>query len=283
MQKAYLLLFSALLLPACGGGDPVTPPPSAEEMEAQALEEAEGLCFDTLHGNIELRAQALEKLTAVTDAYPENARAHFMLGLCSLAAAAEEGNFLALLAIEPALTKAMDLEPDNTRIAGFLSLTRFNRARQFNDQAALDTAIQELIEAADIDDFNNFTLALAFSQLEPATGYPQIAVDKLLERQAGCSPDISDCVNNPIAPHRDPGFFMQLGDAYARIADKANASGAYAAALTADGAATWPFANEAQEWADTLDARLSLLADADPKNDPPYFLSGPRTCTGCHR
>lgn len=282
MHKGYFVLLTSLLLSACGD-EPAPPSPSAAEVEAQALKEAEDLCFATLHGDVELRSAALDKLTAVAEAYPGDARAHYMLGLCSLAASAEESNFLAFLSVEPALTTAMELDPENTRVAGFLSLTRFNRARQLHDQAGVDAAVQELTEASKIDNFNNFTLALAFSQLEPATGYPQIAVDKLLERQAWCTPAVSDCINNPVAPHRDPGFFMQLGDAYARVADKAKASEAYAAALAADGADTWPLAKDAQVWAAALDDRLALFADVDPKNDPPFFLSGARTCTGCHR
>lgn len=285
MRMNWLLLACSLVaVAACGGSE--DPPPTeapAPGEEPADVKAAIDLCFETLHGKVELRAEALDALRTATEAHPDNARAFYLLGLCSLAAAAEEGNISAFLGVEPAFEEAMKLDPKNTRIGGFLGLFRFIRARQFKNEAGAEAAIAELTAAAEADDFNNFTLALAFSQLDPSTGHPQTAVEKLLERRDKCTPDITDCVNNPVAPHRDQGFYMQLGDAHARVADKANAADAYATALAADGTDTWPFAAEAEAWSAALDERLSLFADGDPANDPPYFLSGARSCTGCHR
>jgi hypothetical protein len=92
----------------------------------------------------------------------------------------------------------------------------------------------------------------------------------------------SSCFNSEVAPHRQSGLLMQLGDVHARLGDKAQAEQAYAAALGADDADTWRYAAEAQEWVSAIDERMALHADADPSNDPDFFLGSARACLGCH-
>ena len=52
--------------------------------------------------------------------------------------------------------------------------------------------------------------------------------------------------------------------------------------MAAESADTWPFADDAQGFIDDIDARVAAFTDADPGNDPAFFLSGARTCTACH-
>src|SRR5689334_10073262 len=121
-MRALALMISIVLTTACGP-EPSSPPPPppAEPAEVTA---AIDLCFATLHGQVDQRADAIDALRTATDKYPTNARAFYFLGLCSLAALAEDGNLAAIVTVDDALTKAMQLDPKNTRAAGFLWLSR---------------------------------------------------------------------------------------------------------------------------------------------------------------
>jgi hypothetical protein len=151
------------------------------------------------------------------------------------------------------------------------------------DQPSIDAAVQGLIDASNQDSFNSFPLALGLTPLPIDTGYPALAAQKLEARRAGCSASDETCVNSTEAPHRDSGYMMQMGDTYTRLGDKTKAVDAYSVALAAAGVGTWPYAADAKIWAGAVDDRLMLYADSDPTNDPPGFLSGPKSCTGCHR
>jgi hypothetical protein len=271
----------AFVLAAAGCGD--GPPPAPPEEPAEITEAVE-LCMRTLHGEVGLRAEALGKLRTATVDYPAHPKPFLFLGMCSLAALVEDGDLGAGLRVDAALSRAIELDPANTRALGFLWLTRFQIARAIGNDAGTESAIQGLLDASAADDFNNFTLAIAFSQLEVSTGYPQKAVDALLERLDKCRGPEADsaCVNSAVAPHRDPGFMMQLADAHVRVGARAEAEQAYAQALAFEDVATWPFARDAAAWAAGIDERVALHADGEPTNDPGFFLSGPKTCTGCH-
>jgi tetratricopeptide (TPR) repeat protein len=274
------LLGILLPLAACGGSHE-PPPPSAAEIEEAQVKEATDLCMKATQGDAALRAPAIEKLRDMTEAYPNNARAFFYLGMCSILDLTEGDNLGAIVDVDPALSRAHELAPDDHRIAGNMWLARFNIAFAFKDQERIDAAVQGLIAASDADIFASFVLGTALPRLEPSTGYPQLAVERLEALVEACS-TLEYCRNSPIVLHHDPGLYMQLGDAYARVGDGAKAAGAYSKALTADGYATWAILDEAKAWADGIEERVMLHTDADPKNDPGQFLEGPRTCSGCH-
>ena len=79
------------------------------------------------------------------------------------------------------------------------------------------------------------------------------------------------------------GSAMLFGDVYARVGDKTSASSYYTAALSAPSSSNWLLRADAQAALDGLDARAAAWTDADPANDPAFFLSGKRTCTACHQ
>ncbi len=266
----------------CGSTEEPKPTPSAAEIEAAAVESAVSLCMDTLHGKVELRPEAIDELLAVTETYPNNARAHYFLGMCSLASFVEDGSLAGRGRVEPALARAVALDPTITNAVGNLALSRFNAALFLKNQANIDAATQELIAVADADIFNTFVLAFGLMQLGRDTPYPQMAADRLDAYDAECSMR-EYCRNSEIVPHHDAGLFMHSGDAHVRIGNQAKADDYYQKALRADGADTWLFLDEAKVWAAGTTERIALHADADPTNDPPMFLSGKRACQTCHQ
>lgn len=266
----------------CGSTDEPKPAPTAAEKEAAAIESAVTLCMDTLHGKVELRQDAIDELLTVTDTYPNNARGHYFLGMCSLASFVEDGSLAGRGRIEPALARAVELDPSITNAVGNLVLNRFNTALFLKNQADIDAATKELIAVADADIFNTFVLAFGLMQLGRDTPYPQMAADRLDTYNAQCSM-YKYCRNSESVPHHDVGLFMHSGDAHVRVGNQAKADEYYQKALVADGADTWPFLQDAKDWAAGSAARIALHADADPTNDPPMFLSGTRACRACHQ
>lgn len=239
-------------------------------------------CYATLHGDVSGRAEALAKLELATANHPDNGPAFLFLGMCSLAALAEDNDLGRLPKIEPALSRAIELMPDDRRIPGWLATVRVQTARILGDEAATKKAVDEMVAAADLyPEFNNVSLAIAFSGFPLDTPYPALAVQRL-EAIVTCGETDPKCRDNAAAPHNVPGSAMLFGDVYARVGDKANASTYYAAALAADSASTWAQKSEAQAALDGLDQRIAAWTDDDPGNDPAFFLSGKRTCTACH-
>ncbi len=275
----------ALLLVALNAGCGSTseqPLPTAAEKEAADIAAAATLCMDTLHGKVELRAEAIDALLTVTDTYPNNAYGHYFLGMCSLAAFVEDGSIAGRGRVEPALSRTVELDPGIINAVGNLALQRFNTALFLKNPMDIDAATKELIAAADADVFNTFVLSFGLIQLERDTPYPQMAADRLDAYNAECSKH-AYCRNSEDVPHHDAGLFMHSGDAHVRVGNQAKADEYYQKALAADGGDSWAFLADAQAWAAGTADRIALHADADPTNDPPLFLSGRRTCQGCHQ
>lgn len=257
-----------------GGAGPSDPPDVADAIAA---------CYVTLHGDTSGRKDAIAKLEAATVSHPDNGRAHLFLGMCSLAALAEDNDLSALPKIEPALEKAITLSPEDKRIPGWLATVRVQTARILGDEAKTKQAIDEMIAAADLyPEFNNVSLAIAFTGFPLDTPYPAMAVQRL-EAIVNCGETDEKCRDNPAAPHNVPGSAMLFGDVYARVGDKTSASSYYTAALSAPSSSNWLLRADAQAALDGLDARAAAWTDADPANDPAFFLSGKRTCTACHQ
>ncbi len=257
-----------------GGGAPVEPADVTAAIDA---------CYVTLHGDVTGRADALAQLKSATEAHPDNGRAFLFLGMCSLAALAEDGSISALGDIEPSLERAIELMPDDLRIPGWLATVRVQTARMLGTPAEVDAAIEEMIAAADLyPEFNNVSLAIAFAGFPLDTPYPAMAAMRL-SAIADCGATDEKCRDNAAAPHNIPGSLMLFGDVYARTGDGATAAGFYQQALDADSAASWPYRTEATAMRDGVDARVAAWTDADDTNDPDFFLFGVRTCTGCHQ
>jgi hypothetical protein len=109
-----------------------------------------------------------------------------------------------------------------------------------------------------------------------------MAVDRLAAIE-DCGQIDERCRDNAAAPHNVPGSLMLFGDVYARVGLEAEARSYYEQALAAESAPTWHLTGEAQAVLDDLEARIAAFTDADPDNDPAFFLSGPSTCSGCHQ
>jgi hypothetical protein len=269
----------ALFLLACGDGSAAPGPSGAQDTE---VSDAIALCLRTLHGEVALRQQAIDALVVATDDHPDSARAFFHLGMCSLAATVEDGDQAALGRVDYSLSWASKLDPSLRGPRGNLWVVRLNGAIARKDSAAVEEAASELIAAADADPFNVFIMSFGLTQLPLSSGHPATAAKRMEAYLDQCS-TLSYCRNTDITRHHDPAMYVHLGDTFARIGDAAKAASYYEKGLAAPGADTWAFADEAKAWAADLPARVALHGDADPTNDPPPFLTGPRSCLPCHQ
>jgi hypothetical protein len=251
--------------------------------EPSAVTEAIAMCYETLHGDVAKREASLAALKAAAEEHPDNARVHLFFGMCSLAALAEDQNLAALGDIDRELARAAELAPDDRRIPGWLASVRVQVAVQLGDDEGLAVAVDEMIAAADLyPEFNNVSLAIAFSGLPLTTPYPEMARARL-EAIEDCGETDEKCRDNEAAPHNIPGSLMLFGDVYARVGDLANARKFYTGALAATSASSWPYRAEAEAILANVDARVMTWSDADDANDPEFFLSSARTCVGCHQ
>ncbi len=92
------------------------------------------------------------------------------------------------------------------------------------------------------------------------------------------------CGNSWMVPHSSEGFFLIMGDIFARRgrpADLIAARQLYGNATVAKSFATWGFRSMLQDRMKSVEARAKAYKDGDPANDP--FL-GPRVsqCVVCH-
>lgn len=277
-----------------GAPDTVAPEDTAEVAEtaqpvdtdetpdpAEALiAEGEALFFRALAGETELRAAAIETLADGLAHNPDHARGQLLYGMANLSAVAEDGNMMAVLKAQPALDKALELNPDDKRIPGWIGTVKVGGARVLN--TGLDEAIAYMIEAADaFPEFNNVSLAIAFGRLPLDTPWPQMAIDRL-HATADCGGDFDVCRNTEKVPHNNEGALMLFGDVHARVGDLAKARYYYELALASPDAATWRYAGEAQKVLDALEDRVALYLDEDPANDPVFFAEGRFACVACH-
>jgi tetratricopeptide (TPR) repeat protein len=260
-------------------GQDALPSPTAEAV----LAEGEALFFRALAGETELRQSAIATLKAGLALDPDHGRGQLLYGMANLSAVAEDGDLLAAINGLPALERAIALIPDDPRIPGWLGTVRVGMARAMNNPTILQTAIDDMIAAADaFPEFNNASLAIAFSKLPLDTPYPQMAIDRLLAI-AECAADESVCQNTTKVPHNNEGALMLFGDVYARVGDKTSALYYYDLALTSPDAATWTYATVArEEFIDAIDERIARFLDDDPDNDPQFFSEGRYACVGCH-
>ena len=133
------------------------PPPDPEAV----LEEGEALFFRVLAGEKELRGEAIATLEYGLTLAPDHPRGSLMYAMALLSALAEAEDFRVVGDVEPALLHAIEVNPDDARIPGWLGTVRVAMARVLGDEARLEAAIAYMIEAADRwPDFNNFSLAI---------------------------------------------------------------------------------------------------------------------------
>ena len=282
LLRGPLFMSSLVLALGCGDVGEDKPPLSEAQKEAMAVEAATKLCMATIQGDVARRPEAIEELLLVTELYPNNAQGHYFLGMCSLASFVEDGNLAGRGRVAPSLERAVQLDPTLKNAVGNLALQRFNEAFFSMNPMAIDEATKALIAVADTDLFYTFVLSFGLLQLSPDTPYPQMAVERFNQHEAQCS-TLEYCRNSEAVRHHDCAVYMQQGDAYARVSNQVKADEYYQKALVAQGSDSWAFLDEAKQWAAGTADRIALHGDADPTNDPPFFLSGTRACRGCHQ
>jgi tetratricopeptide (TPR) repeat protein len=266
------------VLPTAAGCGSETPKTEGELL----LEEGEALYFRALGGETELRGEAIAALEEGMLLEPEHGRGSLMYAMALLSALAEDLDFSVLTQVEPAFERAVELNPDDLRIPGWLGTVQVRTAMALGNQEALDAAIEAMIEAADAyPEFNNFSLALAFARLPRSTPYPQMALDRL-EAILDCGDSHDVCRNTERVPHNVEGSLMTFGDVHARLGHLEEARAYYEAALSTPDAARWAHRGTAEGYLEDLPDRVARMSDDDPDDDPPWFSEGETSCVGCH-
>lgn len=274
MRKLGLFLF---LLAACDS-DPESPKVTKGQ---QLIDDGEALMWRTLSGEVELRQATLDTFKEGLALEPDHPRGSLLYGMTLLSAIAEDNNIQAAFQAIGALEHAIIVNPDDRRIPGWLGTVKVPIAQFTGTEAQLVAACDAMIAAADAyPEFNNVSLAIVFAKLPLASGYPQLALDRLDAIQS-CA-DGNVCQNTRKAPHNEEGALMLYGDVHARLGHKDEALAYYDQALGSPGAATWKYRGRAQEIRDGVDARIARYLDEDADNDPPFFAEGGTSCVGCH-
>lgn len=274
-----------LLLAACDGGTPISDagvPDAGPEEDAEALiAEGEALLWRALAGETSIRRQAIRTLERGLALSPDHPRGSLMYGMALLSAIAEDFDVTYLDRAEAAMLHAIEVNPDDPRIPGWLGTLRVASANVLGTEQELTEAADYMIAAADEwPDFNNFSLAVAFIPLSHDTPYPQMALDRLLAiEDCGMRTDV--CTNDNI-PHNEEGSMMTFGDAYARLGHVEEARTYYGLALASPTASTWAYREQAQEILDGVEDRAARWTNDDPSDDPTPFSAGPTSCVGCH-
>lgn len=262
---------------AASGPTDAGPPPDPEAV----LEEGEALFFRALAGEKELRGEAIATLEYGLTLAPDHPRGSLMYAMALLSALAEDEDFRVVGDVEPALLHAIEVNPDDARIPGWLGTVRVAMARVLGDEARLEAAIAYMIEAADRwPDFNNFSLAIAFAPLPLETPYPAMALERL-DAIADCGARTDVCTNDNV-PHNEEGSLMTFGDIHARLGNVEEARRYYTLAVEHPNAASWAYRPQAQTFLDEVDERVARFTNADPMDDPRFFSAGETSCVGCH-
>lgn len=243
-------------------------------------------------GDRSKRAAAIEMLTAAADALPDEEQLHLMLGLAHLWRLAEplpgedtlSEQLPSALGARDHLKRAYELCPTDHRIAAWLGpiLVRFGRTLQ--EQATIDEGLAVLDRGiAAYPSFVLFSRLLVFADSPRDAPEFQTALGAVLTNIDACAATPTDpaCTNSTV-PHNREGAGLFLGDVLAKAGRRAEAEAAYTGASTGADFPSWSYQAEITERLQTLDDRITRLANADPADDPPVAWAAANQCALCH-
>src|SRR5262245_5851594 len=299
---------------------PATPRPSCTEIgpedECRApLHPADRFFWDTLHaGTYGAIADVLERLQAALSGCPGNPSLTRHVAWANVwrivesargaATAAELGESLSVT--RPTFALAYTMEPDDSRILGFLGSVTFgegyalgNVAEQAQGLAMLDEAVAAWPE------FNLSSAGYATSGLPQDVPGFQRALDdqwRTLDLCAGApvdrhEPDLAPllrrethagrqraCFNSWIAPFNWEGFFLNFGDMLVKNRDPRTAVRIYAAAKLDQSYERWPYRSVLEARIQNAEANVAAFNRSDPPpGDDTIMLHTTFGCTGCHQ
>jgi hypothetical protein len=260
----------------------------------------EAAFWDTLWADRRRSDEALRLLRHAVRQDPADGRSQFLLGMLHLyrsgeacptfdltslcAAGRDEG----LAAVAP-LDRAVDLLPEDTRIAGFRAAATYAAGFVTGDAARVDLGLR-LIDAAVATNalFNSFDLFAVVAPVTPGgSAYYQDRVlplvDAIFRDNVTCPTTIPEiCGDAGMAPHNFEGTLLLLGDIYAKGGRLASAATWYAIGQGVGSGNGYRYESVLDERVANVEARVALYRDADPANDPALVGGGGASCVYCH-
>jgi len=267
---------------------------SAKPTRAGAAGEA--AFWDTLWGIAARSDETLALLTQAVADDPGEGRSHFLAGMMHLYRAGAPADAIGatpetvaeVTAAAAALDQAVELLPDDPRVAGFRAAATFTLGLATGDQGTIDTALDQLADAVAQDPFFNSFDLFATASVIPASDplYDQILdlADAALAQGACFATAPELCGNAGMAPHNAEGTFVLLGDIAAKAGRLADAQARYGLAKFLATASQYDFQAIVDDRVDTAAARVALYGDGDPANDP-LFIDQElgNSCVACHQ
>lgn len=253
----------------------------------------------------------IEELDVARSADPTDADLQFIYGhanLWRLAELAREANaqgeqpVLAAAAIE-GFREAIVLRPDDARIPCWTGLLELQTGRLFGDQELIDAGEANVQSTVDrFPEFGHFCRILAAwdaprdsaefaTALEAGWASIDVCLDEPIDR---ANPDVQPfldeattegpkrvCWNIPNAPHNEEGYWLVIGDLFAKAGDAELARTMYHNATYRQSFETWRYRADLEGRLSDVDEIVAAFVDDDAGNDP--VLGLPKAgCVMCH-
>jgi tetratricopeptide (TPR) repeat protein len=264
----------------------------------------EAAFWDTLWGDADRHEDALRFLARAVARDRRDARSHFLIAMQYLNLYGQQTADLnhpsdrakrlveeSRAAFDRAVPLLWDGAAGDSRVPGFAAAATYAKGVGFRDAALTAQGVDELEYATSINTlFNSFDLlavAPAVSNKDPLYARVIDLLDVTFPEVATyCSTQQEICFNDGMAPHNLEGTFILFGDIYAKGGRTESARGYYGSALSLGEQSGWDphFVAAVRDRLETLEQRVALYQDDDPRNDPPFVgAGGAGSCAYCHR
>ncbi|UJR81558.1 hypothetical protein [Sandaracinus amylolyticus] len=261
---------------------------------ADAFGCAEQIFWQVFQFDHERRAEGYDQLVALVERIeaeddPEldrhqRARLHWRLGQLGVAIVAENGVLMAGIHVEQHIRDALEHEPENTILQGWLKTVQINQ-RVLLGQRVEPELLDELWALYERDPGGTAGTVMAVAAAMPReSGWPDIAVEIVdgIAEGISCEPWCGWTFHR--APYTFAGQELSYAEVYARVGDRERARVHLERALAARHADTWAQRIEVEALLADLDAwiaRFEERGDTMPVSD--LMLTGSRAaCTSCH-
>jgi hypothetical protein len=199
------------------------------------------------------------------------ARLIFQRGQLGLALALENADSSTVTEISADFRAAIALDPDEAFYATWLDTMNIGLATVQGKKDEVRTHLAEAwVNVArkplqNIPSLSGTTIGLPLDTGAPAK---TLALLEAWECHPDKHPTSTFCVGNSVkAPYTAPGFHLHMGEAYARMGNKARATELFRAALTAPKADTWKYRAMIEGYLADMDGYMARFAELGQDGD----------------
>lgn len=202
-----------------------------------------------------------------------------------------------------AFERSVALRPDDHRVPCWLGTLEIGTGRLIADEDMVARGEANVaIAAAAFPEFGHFCEILAYWEqpidspefaraLEAGWRSADVCVDEPFDRSdPDAAPYLDEatatgprrvCWNGELAPHNEEGYWLVMGDLFARAGEEDTARTMYLNAQLRDSYEDWRYRDRLEARLDTLPERVAAYRDDDPGNDPALSLPD-AGCVMCH-